>query len=204
MEPQFRHTEDLWQRLVNWVDAHLHVGVPTFFGGWVRYVAIAVLLAVLGAVLGFIFRYASLGRMHRQKAPGVVVTDGDVALSASAWRQEADRLAAEGKYRDAVRCRYRALVAELADRGLIDQVPGRTSGDYERIVRALVPEVSEQFSYVTRLFERCWYGHEASDAKAQVVFDEAAKAVLAAVGSARWTSLAHNAAQWPSDLVSLK
>ena len=119
----------------------------------------------------------------------------DQELSAEQWRKEADRLAAEGNYREALRCRYRALVAELADRRLIDQVPGRTSGDYDRAVRALVPEVAEQFSSVTRLFERCWYGHEASDANAQVVFDEAARAVLAEVGSGRWRAVANDAEQ---------
>ena len=111
----------------------------------------------------------------------------------------------EGNYREALRCRYRALVAELADRRLIDQVPGRSeSGDYDRAVRSLVPEVAEQFSSVTRLFEQCWYGHEASDANAQVVFDEAARAVLATVGSGRWRAVANDAEQGTSQLVGLK
>jgi hypothetical protein len=134
----------------------------------------------------------------------VVVTDEDQAQTAEQWRLEADRLAAQGDYREALRCRYRALIAELADRRLIDQVPGRTSGDYERAVRALVPEAAEQFSSATRLFERCWYGHEPSDAKAQVVFDEAARAVIDEVGSGRWEALANEAGRNRGELVGLK
>jgi Domain of unknown function (DUF4129) len=204
-ERQFRQSEDLWQRLVAWLDAHLHVQVPSFFGGtWVPFVVIAVLVAVAAAVAFFAFRNGSLRRVRRARRTGVVVTEQDRALSAEQWRQEADRLAAEGNYREALRCRYRALVAELADRRLIDQVPGRTSGDYERAVRALVPEAAEQFSSVTRLFERCWYGHEASDAKTQVVFDEAARAVIVEVGSGRWKAVAKETGRGSGELVGLK
>jgi hypothetical protein len=122
------------------------------------------------------------------------------------WSQNRTRnyLPSSGAKRLIGLLRYRALVAELADRRLIDQVPGRTSGDYDRAVRSLVPEVAEQFSSVTRLFEQCWYGHEASDANAQVVFDEAARAVLAAVGSGRWRAVANDAEQGTSQLVGLK
>jgi hypothetical protein len=67
-----------------------------------------------------------------------------------------------------------------------------------------VPEAAEQFSSATRLFERCWYGHEASDAKAQVVFDEAAKTVIDEVGSGCWEALANEAGRSRGELVGLK
>jgi hypothetical protein len=204
-EHQFKQGEDLWQRFVAWLDAHLNVHVPSFFGGsWETFVVLAVLAAAAAAAVFFALRNGSLRRMRRAQSTGVVVTDEDRAQSAEQWRQEADRLTAQGNYREALRCRYRALVADLADRRLIDQVPGRTSGDYERAVRALVPEVAEQFSSLTRLFERCWYGQEPSDAKAQVVFDEAATAVIAEVGSGRWKALARQAAGVSGELVGLK
>ena len=71
-------------------------------------------------------------------------------MSAAGWRQQADLLAAQGHYREALRCRYRALVADLAGSGMFDEVPGRTSGDYERLVGEAVPEVSSRFSGLTR------------------------------------------------------
>jgi hypothetical protein len=204
-ERQFQQNEDLWQRFVAWLDAHLHVQVPSLFGGtWETFVVLAVLAAAAAAIVFLAVRNGSLRRIRRGRRTGVVVTDEDRAQSAEQWRQEADRLAAQGNYREALRCRYRALVAELADLRLIDQVPGRTSGDYERAVRALVPEAAEQFSAVTRLFERCWYGQEASDAQAQVVFNEAARAVIAEVGSGRWKALAKEAGRGSGDLVGLK
>ena len=204
-EHQFKHDEDLWQRFVDWLDAHLNLQVPALFGAtWATFVVLAILIAAVAAIVYLAVRDGSLRQARRAPRTGVVVTDEDRPRSAEQWRQEADRLAAQGNYREALRCRYRALVAELADRRLIDQVPGRTSGDYERAVRALVPEAAEQFSSVTRLFEWCWYGQEASDARAQVVFDEAAGAVIAAVGSGRWRALAKEPGRGSGELVGLK
>jgi hypothetical protein len=204
-ERQFKQDEDLWQRFVAWLEAHLHIEVPSFFGGtWETFLVLAVLVAAVTGVVFLAVRNGLPRRFRRAGRTGVVVTDEDRARTAEQWRQEADRLAAQGNYREALRCRYRALVAELADRHLIDQVPGRTSGDYERTVRALVPEAAEQFSSATRLFERCWYGQEAPDAKAQVVFDEAARAVIDEVGSGRRKTLAKEAERGTGELVGLK
>ncbi len=204
-EHQFKQGEDLWQRFLAWLGSLLDIQVPSFLGsGWAPFVVLAVLVAAAAAVIFLALRNGAPRRSRRARRTGVVVTEQDQELSAEQWRKEADRLAAEGNYREALRCRYRALVAELADRRLIDQVPGRTSGDYVRAVRVLVPEAAEQFSSATRLFERCWYGHEASDANAQVVFDEAARAVLAEVGSGRWRAVASAAERGTGQLVGLK
>jgi hypothetical protein len=204
-EHQFKQDEDLWQRFVDWLDSHLDIQVPSLFGGtWETFLVLAVLAAAAAAIVFLAVRNGSLRRIRRAPHTGVVVTDEDLARTAEQWRQEADRLAARGNYREALRCRYRALVAELADRRLIDQVPGRTSGDYERAVRALVPEAAEQFSSVTRLFERCWYGQEASGPEAQVVFDEAARAVIAEVGPGRWKAPTKGAGPGSGELVGLK
>lgn|ERR1700678_274106 len=204
-ERQFKQGEDLWQRFVAWLEARLHVEVPSFLGGtWETFVVLAVLVTAVTGVVFLVVRNGLPRRSRRARPTGVVVTDEDRARSAEQWRQDADRLAAQGNYREAMRCRYRALVAELAARRLIDQLPGRTSGDYERAVRALVPEAAEQFSSVTRLFERCWYGQEASDARAQVVFEQAAGAVIAQVDAGRWKALANEDGHVRDELVGLK
>jgi hypothetical protein len=203
-EHQFKQGEDLWQRFLAWLGSLLDIQVPGYFGGgWALVVVLAVLVVAAAAVIFLTLRKGVPRRSRRPRRTGVVVTEQDQELSAEQWRKEAERLAGEGSYREALRCRYRALVAELADRRLIDQVPGRTSGDYDRAVRALVPEAAEQFSSATRLFELCWYGHQASDANAQLVFDAAARAVLAEVGSGRWRA-ASNDAERGDELVGLK
>jgi hypothetical protein len=77
---------------------------------------------------------------------------------ATDWRAEAEAHERAGAWRAAVRCRYRALVAELAARGLIDEVPGRTAGEYRGEVRRNLPDAAADFAGATELFELAWYG----------------------------------------------
>jgi Domain of unknown function (DUF4129) len=74
------------------------------------------------------------------------------------WRAEAEAHERAGRWRQAVRCRYRALVAELAARGLVDEVPGRTAGEYRREVGRSLPDAATDFAGATELFELAWYG----------------------------------------------
>ena len=82
----------------------------------------------------------------------------------AAWRSEAEEHEAAGRWRSALRCRYRALVADLAARGLVEEVPGRTAGEYRRQVDRAVPEVAPAFAGATTLFEGAWYGGRPTDA----------------------------------------
>jgi hypothetical protein len=189
-EPQFHPRPSLWQRFVNWVDSlHLHspgLQTPGPSSSWLSDVVLVVLIGAVVSLLVLAFRSGAFSRLRHPRGTGVVVTEEGGIMAPEAWLRQAAQLAAEGRYREALRCRYRALVAELAYRGVVDEVPGRTSGDYERLVGAIVPEVATEFSTITRLFERCWYGHEPSDARAQSTFDEMAAAILDRVGAARW------------------
>lgn len=75
------------------------------------------------------------------------------------WRDEADAHRRAGRYRDALRCRYRALVGDLARRGLIDEIPGRTTGEERAQLREVVPQSSSPFDAAADLFDEAWYGH---------------------------------------------
>ncbi len=77
------------------------------------------------------------------------------------WRAEAEAHRREGRYRDALRCRYRALVGDLARRGLIDEIPGRTTGEEREQLGSIRPQVALPFSDAADLFDSAWYGHVA-------------------------------------------
>jgi hypothetical protein len=49
-------------------------------------------------------------------------------------------------------------VADLAGRGLVEEVPGRTTGEYRAQVTRSVPAAAPDFSTASDLFERAWYG----------------------------------------------
>jgi Domain of unknown function (DUF4129) len=77
--------------------------------------------------------------------------------SGASWRAEAEAHERAGEWRQAVRSRYRALVADLAARGLVDEIPGRTAGEYRGEVRRNVPTAAAEFADATELFELAWY-----------------------------------------------
>lgn len=76
------------------------------------------------------------------------------------WLQEAARHARAGRIRQASRCRYRGLVAELERRGLLEDRPGRTVGEETRALRGRRPAVAVPFADAAEVFQRAWYGPE--------------------------------------------
>ena len=73
------------------------------------------------------------------------------------WRAEADEHRRAGRYRDALRCRYRALVGDLARAGVIDEIPGRTTGE-ERAQMGATVAAAAPFRRAADLFDDAWFG----------------------------------------------
>lgn len=73
------------------------------------------------------------------------------------YLDEAEILARQGRYREALRALYLATLASLDRQGLIRFDPATTNGQYLR----QMPRSSrrEHFSSFTRLFDLHWYGH---------------------------------------------
>jgi Domain of unknown function (DUF4129) len=124
-------------------------------GGGGELVGWTVVVALTLAAVLFAVRFTRGSR----RDPGIAAGRPVVARRTAAdWRAEADAHEAAGRWRPALRCRYRALVAELAARGLVEEVPGRTTGEYRRQVDVALPEVAPAFDGATSLFEGAWYG----------------------------------------------
>ena len=101
------------------------------------------------------------------------------------WRTEAEEHRRAGRYRDALRCRYRALVGDLARRGLIDEIPGRTTGEERAQLRRVTPQASKPFNSAADLFDGAWYGHLDVDAQDDDRFQEFERDVLATATGAK-------------------
>ncbi|HEX9258479.1 MAG TPA: DUF4129 domain-containing protein, partial [Acidimicrobiales bacterium] len=98
------------------------------------------------------------------------------------WRDEAAAHAEAGRWKDALRCRYRALVGDLARRGLLDEIPGRTTGEERGQLRTNAPEVTTEFAGATDLFDRAWYGDEPTGPSEHDRFRALEEAVLERTG----------------------
>lgn len=137
-------------------------------------VGVGMLAAAVGLVALVVWRLARRVRRDRgrQAAPGDVGgrTAGD-------WELEARRHAADGAWNEALRCHYRALLAELVAAGVIHEVAGRTARGYLRDVVAAAPEALGAMTTVTAAFEAAWYDRRAVTARDVTDLRTAAAAV---------------------------
>ncbi len=148
-------------------------------GGRGAALAWAVLAVAVVAVSFVAFRFArGMTRDPGLAAPSV----GIRRRSPAEWLAEAEEAERAGRWRLGLRCRYRALVAELAERGLVEEVAGRTSGEYRVEVATGVPAVATEFDGATELFERAWYGDVPTGQDENASFRRLADRVLAGAG----------------------
>ncbi|HEV2785879.1 MAG TPA: DUF4129 domain-containing protein, partial [Solirubrobacteraceae bacterium] len=169
---------DIGNRRLSGPDVDPGGGFVTSAFGWLIAIALVALIAWL---LVRAFRgYERSAGDDGDAAEG----DDEPARPAQAWHAEADAHEREGRWREAVRCRYRAVVAELAGRGLVQEVPGRTAGDYELEIVRRAPGAGSAFSEVTRLFQAAWYGGRPTGADDARRARALAADTVAAAGSA--------------------
>jgi hypothetical protein len=83
-------------------------------------------------------------------APTVVLADGTLL---------ADRLAAEGRYAEAIRQRLRDVVGDLTVAGVVAPLPGTTAAEVAAAVAAQRPAVAGSLAGATDLFSEIWYGN---------------------------------------------
>ncbi len=175
----------VFERARDWVAASL----GRLFGSLVDGSGGAVVgwLIILGAVAIVAWLMARLGRTvqvdpGRQSSP-----TRESRRSPEDWLAEAGRLEEQGRWKEGLRCRYRALIGRLVDRDVVGDVPGRTSGEYRAEVGAALPDIGEPFAGATELFERAWYGHRATGPAEQRQFEELAARISAGVSAAGTT-----------------
>jgi hypothetical protein len=130
---------------------------------WIVFFALVVALVVLlvRAAMGLGGRGRRRRRRRTDDEPEAEMLGGvriDTSREPADWRRDADAHRAAGRFRDAVRCRYRALVGDLARAALIDEIPGRTTGEERVQLADVAPPASEPFDRVAGLFDDTWYG----------------------------------------------
>jgi hypothetical protein len=94
------------------------------------------------------------------------------------WRRSAEEHRAAGRFRDSVRCEYRALVGDLARAGAVDEIPGRTSGEERAQLGALSPAVSQNFDDAADIFDEAWFNDDVVTVNDDKRFVDASRVVL--------------------------
>lgn len=123
------------------------------------WIVVAIVIAVVVLVVIRVLR-------SMQRAPsrpgddGVDVSLDERRLRSDEWIDEAERFETAGAWKQALRARYRALVALLVEQGVVRDVPGRTTGEYRAELAEAIPVATPPFSAASDLFDRAWYGAE--------------------------------------------
>jgi hypothetical protein len=135
-----------WAAFTHWV-SDLHDGHPLGFRV-VGYVLVALMLAlVLHAAWTFFTGVGSADASRAEATPGFVPRG-------PAWyRHEADRLAATGRFAEAIQLDFLALVLALDARSVLHFHPSKTPGEYARESQ-LAPAEREEFREMVRRLYR--------------------------------------------------
>jgi hypothetical protein len=167
--------ETWWQTALDWVQERFARLLGSLVGGGTgQVIGWLVVAVVLGAVVFLVYRLVRNGpppaREKAEKPPVVRELTVD-------WQAEAARLEADGRWREGLRARYRALVARLVRRGAIDPAATRTTGDHRGEVAGRAPAAAAEFDAAAELFDRAWYGGRATGPEESRRFAELAEAV---------------------------
>ena len=177
------------RRIRDWLDRLRPAHAPETANAG-RTATVAVVFATAAAILLALLALRTLRRSARKAleveslAPVVSSRDEDpLSRETSEWERHARDLAAAGRWREAVRAWYHAVLVALFRTGALHYQKGRTNWEY---VSRLPPEPEWRpgFIALTRLFDREWYGRRSSDAEAHAECARTARAVLRAVRGA--------------------
>lgn len=191
--PEFSYEPSFMERIGDWIADQLDKLFPeapgtgsTFGGGvgplvgWILIVAVVVAAAVVIVVVV----------RNRVKVPARErdATESEVEhrRKADQWARDAAAFEAEGRWKEALRARYRELVRTLVDRRQLPDIPGRTTGELRADLAVTTPDATVAFDRASLLFELAWYTDVPTGADENREFRRLAGAVLDAEGRDRF------------------
>lgn len=150
---------------------------------WLVFAVVAIILLLL------LMLAINVLRRSRAAAPAAVETstplgskadEDPLSRGATEWERYAGELARAGRYREAIRAWYHAVLVTTYAAGILHFRKGRTNWEY---VASLAPSLSWRAEMIelTRRFEREWYGAEQSTQEALDECGERAAGIIDAL-----------------------
>jgi hypothetical protein len=180
----FRWLGEKFMQFIDWLLDFLPRSDPRDSGtSGMRWIVISVVIAI---VLVIVFLAVEVARRSRRaggdvltsKAPARSARDDDpLSRGATEWERYAEQLAADGRFREAIRAWYHAVLVTCYAAGVLHFRKGRTNWEY---IASLPPSLSWRAELIglTRRFEVEWYGHDDSTAEALEECSEQARSIL--------------------------
>lgn len=192
LRPPARVVARLWDGFRDWLERWLRRLLegaqgrrPAFGLRGVVFLAVLLALAMLAAVA------QAVRRRQRRRRPAAVTAapmsgpaqdDDPLSRASGQWESYARDLAAEGRFREAIRAWYHAVLVTLYQRGIVHYRKGRTNWEY---LATIPPATSWRPALIemTRHFEREWYGRDRSSPEALADSQALARRLLREMGS---------------------
>lgn len=145
---------DRFARAVGDFIANLFSGeVPAGVAGWLAVVVVLVVVALIVVAVLIWGRPRSVARSRRAAA----AFDRPEQRPATELRREAEAAAAAGDWAEAIILRFRALARGLAERTLLETVPGTTVHGFARAAGALFPADRAALDHAADVFDDVRY-----------------------------------------------
>lgn len=170
----------------DWIEGFFPRSQETGSTSGMRWIVIAVVALI---VIGIIFLAIEVIRRARRTDAQTLTSsaplrssrdDDPLSRGATEWERYAAQLAAEGRYREAIRAWYHAVLVTCYGAGVLHFRKGRTNWEY---IATLSPSVAwrSELIRLTQRFEQEWYGAEQSSEEALDDCSARAKLILDAV-----------------------
>ncbi|MBS1705954.1 MAG: hypothetical protein JST40_08775 [Armatimonadetes bacterium] len=141
-------------------DPNENMSIPTLDTSWISYVAWILLGAAVLVALFFAIKYFSPQFKRRSRRVGGLMEEDEPERTAPEWIENAMGLAAQQKYREAVRALYLASLVEFDSARVARFLRGETNWEhYRRISASSRYPAGFDFLTPTSRFDTIWYGH---------------------------------------------
>jgi len=154
-------------------------------GSGMTWMVMGVMLAILGIIgtIAFVTLRRRQGPVDAPsgRAPAAAERDEDpLSRSSNEWERFAAELMKSGRFREAVRAWYHAVLVTLFRSGLLHYRKDRTNWEY---AYGLTPDVAWRPGFVeaTRTFEQIWYGRRETVAETAEAYAADARGILGKV-----------------------
>jgi hypothetical protein len=144
---------------------------------------LGMLIGLLVVIVVVVLWRAGVLRTSRKATPQAVF-DTARPQSAAEYRAQAEREAASGDLALAIRSRFRACVAELTERTVLDERPGRTAYEVVADASQVAPVLRDVLQPAALVFTEVVYGNRPGTPRryaAVVAADDAARTARVAV-----------------------
>ncbi|MBX3118744.1 MAG: DUF4129 domain-containing protein [Fimbriimonadaceae bacterium] len=160
MGKAFERIADLFRRRpqANINAPNVNTGGLGDLGRLLIYLVIGILAAILLYFIALALRHARWKSGLKRKAKAML-EDDEPERTLDEWLQQADELAAQGRYREAVRALYLASLLKFDEYGVARFERGETNWEHlARIRKSPRLPSGLDFEPATRKFDQVWYG----------------------------------------------